>query len=197
MYVESPTSESLVRRIRNLKDRCAWEQFAKTYGPLVYGYARRRGLQHADAAEVTQEVLCQVSQSIGSFDYQPQRGRFRGWLGAIARSKICQLQRRQRGVIQPKSQRALDVAASGNADAVWDEHFNQHILQLALRRIRPRFSKQTWRAFELAWIHDHPADCVAQMLSCDTSFVYVAKSRVLRRLREEVCELVQDSAIIS
>ena len=196
MYVEASTRPSLLLRMRNLDDRSAWETFIEIYGPLVYGYARRRGLQDADAAEVTQEVLTQVSQSIGSFDYQPQRGSFRGWLGSIARSKVCQLHRRRKNAIQPAVDDALDEAISADSDTLWDEQCRQHLLHLAMRRIRPHFEDATWRAFELAWLQDEPAEAVARELSSDVRFVYVAKSRVLKKLREEVCALAEDAAII-
>lgn len=196
MYVEASTRPSLLLRMRNLNDRSAWETFIEIYGPLVYGYARRRGLQDADAAEVTQEVLTQVSQSIGSFDYQPQRGKFRSWLGAIARSKICQLQRHRKNAVQPTGDDTLDDTASAGGDTLWDEQCKQHLLHLAMRRIRPRFEDDTWRAFELAWLNDEPAEEVARKLVCDVRSVYVAKSRVLKRLREEVCLLAEDTAIL-
>ena len=197
MYVEATTRPSLLLRMRNLSDRTAWNTFIEVYGPLVYGYARRRGLQDADAAEVTQEVLTQVSQSIGSFDYEPQRGTFRGWLGAIARSKVCKLMRRRKQAKQAGGEDVLSELEASDADTLWDEQCKQHLLHLAMRRIRPRFEDATWQAFELAWLHDESADAVARKLKCDVQFVYVAKSRVLKKLREEVCELADDTAILS
>ena len=197
MYVEATTRPSLLLRMRDLNDGVAWNTFIEVYGPLVYGYARRRGLQDADAAEVTQEVLTQVSQSIGAFNYQPERGKFRGWLGAIARSKTCQLLRRRKDKIQSGNDEMLNDVETSGSDTLWDEQCQQHLLHLAMRRIRPRFEESTWRAFELAWLQDQPADVVSKQLACDVQFVYVAKSRVLKKLREEVCELADDTAILS
>ena len=196
LHVEASTRPSLLLRMRNLGDRSAWGTFLDTYGPLVYGYARRSGMQDADAAEITQEVLCQVSRSIGTFNYQPQRGKFRGWLGAITRSKISQWRRRHRDPVQTGDDAALKEIVAIQADTTWDEHCNQHLLHLAMHRIRPNFQRDTWRAFELSWLEDRPAEEVAQALSCEVKFVYVAKSRILKRLREEVCHLAEDVAII-
>jgi len=78
------TRPSLLVRIRDLKDGQAWSQFVKIYSPLIYRYARRCGLQDADAADVTQEVLRKVSRSIGQFEYDRQKGSFRGWLISVA-----------------------------------------------------------------------------------------------------------------
>src|SRR5262245_44373845 len=89
------TRASLLVRLRDPRDGDAWRLFADTYVPLVYGHLRRHGLQEADAADVAQEVLTQVARSIGGFDYQPERGRFRGWLGAVVRSKLARFFKQQ------------------------------------------------------------------------------------------------------
>ena len=74
------TKPSLLLRIRDAGDSSSWGEFAAIYGPIIRGYCLRRGLQEADTADVSQEVLAQVMRSIGSFEYEPGRGRFRtGW----------------------------------------------------------------------------------------------------------------------
>src|SRR5437762_5041573 len=96
---ESPlTRPSLLVRIRDPRDAEAWSQFVDVYAPLVYGYARKRGLQDADAADLTQEVLRAVAAAIGRLDYDPQRGSFCGWLFTLAHHRLHDLvasQRRQ------------------------------------------------------------------------------------------------------
>src|ERR1700677_3207436 len=93
------TRPSLLLRIRDADDSDSWADFAKVYGPVIRGYCRLRGLQEADADDVSQEVLAQVTRSIGSFDYEPGRGRFRDWLGAVTRNKIVRfLEVKGRGV---------------------------------------------------------------------------------------------------
>ena len=82
------TRPSLLLRLRNPRDDEAWRVFVETYTPLVYGYCRRRGLQASDVSDVTQEVMVQVSHSIRDFSYQPERGRFRDWLGTLTRTKL-------------------------------------------------------------------------------------------------------------
>src|SRR6516165_3933455 len=82
------TRPSLLRRIRDPGDTEAWQTFVDVYGPLIYRHGRGRGLQDADAADVTQEVLFQVSRSIQTFEYRPEQGRFRDWLGTVTENKI-------------------------------------------------------------------------------------------------------------
>src|SRR5688572_15700354 len=86
---ESPaTSASLLVRIRDGQDVEAWRQFTRLYAPVVYGFARKRGLQDADAADLMQDVLRSVVAAAPRLDYDPSRGSFRGWLFTVTRNKV-------------------------------------------------------------------------------------------------------------
>src|SRR5438094_6586974 len=86
---EPPTTRpSLLVRLRDAQDEWAWSQFVEIYAPLVYGFARKHGLQDADAADLTQDVLQAVSGGIRRLDYDPRRGSFRGWLFTVVRNKL-------------------------------------------------------------------------------------------------------------
>src|SRR6476619_907429 len=86
---ESPlTRASLLVQIRTGSNHVAWQEFVKLYGPVIYGFARKRGLQDADAADLMQDVLRSVSTAIGRLEYDPHHGTFRGWLFTITRNKI-------------------------------------------------------------------------------------------------------------
>src|SRR5688572_5678606 len=82
------TRPSLLFRLRDPRDQEAWDHFVRVYGPLVYGHARRRGLANEDAEDVTQKVFARVSEAIRKFEYQPERGKFRDWLGFIVRNEV-------------------------------------------------------------------------------------------------------------
>ncbi len=194
--VSRQTPPSLLVRIRDPRDAASWQAFVDLYAPLVYRYCRRRGLQDADAADVGQEVLLQVAQSIRTFEYRPERGRFRDWLGAVARSKVerwrRQRDRQAQGAGGADSEDALSAVAAPEADTEWTAAFNAHVLQAALERCRPHFEPTTWRAFEREWVDQRPAPEVARELGVSVAAVYVAKSRVLKRLREEVRLIAED-----
>src|SRR5437016_12581192 len=86
---ESPlTRPSLLVRLRDPRDWQAWGQFVDAYAPLVYGFARKHGLQDADAADLTQDVLRAVAGAIGKLNYDPRRGSFRGWFFTVVRNKL-------------------------------------------------------------------------------------------------------------
>src|SRR5205809_4217227 len=83
-----PTRPSLLVRLRDARDGVAWSEFVEVYAPLVYGYARKQGLQDADAADLSQEVLRAVAGAVGRLEYDPRRGAFRNWLFTIVRRKL-------------------------------------------------------------------------------------------------------------
>src|SRR4051812_11765676 len=87
-----PTRAGLLVRLRDPRDEAAWTEFVDRYASLVYGYARKQGLQDADAADLAQEVLGAVACSIGALEYDPARGAFRNWLFTIVRRKLCDWQ---------------------------------------------------------------------------------------------------------
>src|SRR6266487_6823085 len=127
------TRPSLLVRIRDAADREAWRQFVELYAPLVYRFARRRGLQDADAADLAQDVLHAVARSSGRLEYDPRRGTFRGWLFTVARNKLHTFLKRQ----QRLRRRTEDVAverlpegpAAGGPDeaALWEQEYQQRL----------------------------------------------------------------------
>src|SRR5207253_6141731 len=90
------TRASLLVRLRDPRDEAAWGQFVELYAPLVYGYARKQGLQDADAADLSQDVLSAVADSVGRLEYDPKRGAFRNWLFTVVRRKLANWRRARR-----------------------------------------------------------------------------------------------------
>jgi len=181
-------------RLRDHSDAAAWRTFALTYAPLVYSYCRKNGLQDADAADVTQDVLKQVSQSIRGFEYDPRTGRFRDWLRTVTRHKVLRwLGRSQNGEANvPVGAEVVEELAEGGADAEWADEFHAQVLKVALEEIRPRFEVSTWRAFELTWIDGSDPRQVAKEVGLAIDQVYAAKSRVLKSLRAQILMLAED-----
>lgn len=181
------TRPSLLVRLRDGADAEAWQTFVDVYAPLLYTFARGRGLQDADAADVGQEVLTDVARCIRTFEYQPDKGRFRDWLGLIARRKLWRFLNKRDG--QPDS---LIEETSGEVDPEWSSAFHSRLLEVSMQRIRNEFEATTWQAFSENWIQDQPVTDVAKATGLSVAAVYVAKSRVLKRLREVILEIAED-----
>jgi RNA polymerase sigma-70 factor (ECF subfamily) len=187
------TRPSLILRIKDARDDDAWATFVETYAPLVYRYCRRQGAQDSDAADVAQEVMAEVARSVRAFEYQPERGRFRDWLGVVTRTRLLNHLRSGRRAARDLAGGPLDGQdPTGDPGPEWAEEFHAQVLRTALDRIRPSFEPATWRAFERVWIDREPAPLAAQALGMPVEKVWVAKSRVLKRLREEVIVLAED-----
>jgi RNA polymerase sigma-70 factor (ECF subfamily) len=198
---EQPTRPSLLLRLRDPRDLESWKTFVEVYGPLTYGHCRRRGLRHEDAEDVTQEVFTRIGAAIRTFEYRPELGGFRHWLGTLIRNEVYRFLKKSEGVPTGRggadSDGVLyDVAARGE-DTLWAAEFNAHVLQTALARSRPHFDEPTWQAFEMAWRDNRPAPDVARELGRAIDWVYVAKSRVLKRLWQEVQELADDTVLLA
>jgi RNA polymerase sigma-70 factor (ECF subfamily) len=186
---DSGTRPSLLVRLRDLTDVESWQTFVTTYAPLIYGYCRRRGAQDADAADVTQEVLTRVARAVRTFEYQPERGRFRDWLGTVTRNALAMYQRKQ---ARQAAGGDLDRMIDPEPEAEWTADFHAQVLRVAMERVRGHFEPPTWTAFLRVWQDGRPALEVAQELGLSIDSVYAAKSRVLKRLWEEVRMLAED-----
>src|SRR5579872_6702355 len=114
------TRPSLLLRLRDPRDHEAWAQFVKVYAPFIYRYVRKRGLQDADAADLTQLCLRQVAAHVESLEYDPRRGTFRGWLFTIVHHKLRDFQARPhhlyRGSGDSQIQRLLESQSAPEAD---------------------------------------------------------------------------------
>src|SRR5438067_13415364 len=106
------TRVTLLTRLRDGQDGEAWREFFQLYGPVVYGFARNRGLQDADAADLMQEVLRGIARNAAKMEYDPKRGTFRGWLYTVTRNKIYNFlngqKNRPRGTGDSAAQERLD-----------------------------------------------------------------------------------------
>ena len=193
------TQISLLDRVRGMNSGMAWPEFVALYEPLIFRYCRRRGLQEADAQDVTQNVFCRLKQALPNFEYDRTKGRFRGWLGTIAFREIRHYKKRAaaagRGVGGEQSDEAL-MRFTGEQESEWVEVFNAHVLRTSLERVRSQFDAETWEVFELIWLRDvSPAEVAAQK-DRKPAWVYKAKFRVLQRLRQEVAYLAEDAAAL-
>jgi RNA polymerase sigma factor (sigma-70 family) len=192
------TRASLLARLADPRDQNAWQQFIELYGGLVYGFTRLRGLQDADAADLTQEVLLAVAQMAGRWQYDPRKGTFRGWLYRITRNKIAKFLQKRRH--QPVGSGDSDVnqllaeepSREPNLETTWEQEYQQQLFRLAAAEIQGHFAPTTWKAFWLTAVEGKSGADVAAELGLSVGAVYVARSRVLMRLTQRVRQMQWD-----
>ena len=190
------TSLSLLERARS-RDERAWEQLVDLYTPLVYAWCRRAGLQPADAKDVGQEVFRAVARKLADFRHDREGDTFRGWLRTITRNKLRDLAAESRrspaGFGGTDGSNALDRLSAVDFESDAELATERQLLyQRALEVIRTGFEERTWRMFWLTVVEDRPAEDVSRELGVTINAVYLAKSRVLRRLRNEFADLIED-----
>ncbi len=192
------TRLSLLIRLRDHQDFQAWAQFVEVYAPLIYGFVRKRGLQDSDASDLTQVCLRQVAAHVGSLEYDPRKGTFRGWLFTIVRNKLrdflSQPHQLYQGSGDSGMQRLLEnqPAPQPEEEGDWDRDYRRGLLAWAAEQVRPEVQETTWQAFWQTAVEGKPGKAVARSLGLTTAAVYLAKSRVMTRLRAVIREVQED-----
>ena len=186
-----PTQPSLLVRLKDAHDREAWERFVDLYAPLVYAFVRKRGLQDADAADLTQDVLRQVASAAKSLIYDPRRGSFRGWLFTVVRNRLTDHWRAAARDVcgsgdSSQWRQASEQLVSESDSAEWDAAYERQLLECAAQQVRADFSAATWSAFWQTAIEGREGKVVAEELGLTVAAVYLAKGRVMARLKEQV-----------
>lgn len=185
------TSHSLLQLAKE-RDAAAWERLASIYSPLVYQWCRRAGVQNHDVADISQEVFQAVAGALAEFRKDKPGYSFRGWLWTITRNKIRDFVRQQRrqpsAVGGPDANQQWKQLADDQpeSDEFASDFPNAKLAKQALALMQTDFSEPTWKAFWRTAIDGQRAADVADELGLPLAAVYMAKSRVLRRLREEL-----------
>lgn len=185
------TRASLILRLPDAADVKAWQEFIGIYGPLVYRLGRRHGLQPADADDLVQEVLAAVARSIEGWLANPDRALFRAWLFRIARNVAINFltRRKHRAIGTGDSQiaRMLQQHADPNDTSTeFELEFRREVFRWAADEIRATVTERNWQAFWLTTIEDRPIADVADELRMSIGSAYIARSRIMARLRELV-----------
>jgi RNA polymerase sigma-70 factor, ECF subfamily len=196
---DSLTSKSLLTRASNGSDQEAWRRLTELYQPLIGRWVRPHVAQRADAEDVVQEVLTALVRELPRFDHNQRPGAFRAWLRTITVHRLRRYWEKRDGrpapAGGPEQREALDQLAdpTGELARTWDEEHDRHITRTLLTSIRLEFQPAKWRAFQRQVQDGCPAADVAEELGMSVNAVLIAKSRVLKRLREKAEGLVDDS----
>jgi RNA polymerase sigma-70 factor (ECF subfamily) len=187
------TRPSLLVRLREPRDERAWCEFAAVYAPLIYRVGLRKGLQDADASDLTQDVFRAVARAFERGAYDPAKGSFRGWLFRVARNlAVNHLLRQARqpcGSGDTDAQEILQEQPARDEPEFFDAEYRRQLLYWAAEQVRGEFSELTWQAFWQAGVEGRPAREVALALATTVGTVYHCKSRVMARLRRKIEEV--------
>lgn len=181
---------TLLCRIQNVQDATAWEDFVARYAPQIFRWSQRFSLQESDAADVTQEVLVKLVSAMQSFRYEPTKGSFRAWLKSVTSNVVRDMLRRRARSASPHDAQIMDLLENENASTELADYiesaWQQELLEIAEAHVRMRVQPHTWEAYRLTAIENIPAPEAAQSLGLAVADVYVAKSRIIKMLRNEV-----------
>jgi len=179
-------------RLQGQRDELAWQEFVAIYEPLVYRLARQRGWQDADARELSQEVLCTVATAISRWQTDPARGSFRGWLFQIARNLMINYWKKgQRRAVAMGGSDGFDLLARQpcREDAEsqqFELEYRRELFRWAAEQVRGEFREATWDAFWLTCVEGRPVGNVAAQLGISAGAAYVARSRVMARMKRVI-----------
>ncbi len=185
------TKTSLILRLPSADDAEAWHEFVSIYEPFVYRFARRGGLQDADACELVQNVMLSVARAVGRWKPDRQQGRFRTWLFRIARNQLLDvLAKQQRTIAARGGSGLLELLESSKSSAAVEQtlrfEHRQTLFQWAAERVKSSVKEVTWKAFWMTTVEEQSPEAAAQELGLTAGAVYIARSRVLARLRDAV-----------
>jgi RNA polymerase sigma factor (sigma-70 family) len=187
------TQPSLLVRIRDRADNDAWARFVEIYGPLIYGFVRKRGLQDADAVDLVQDVLRSVAGAISRLEYDPARGKFRAWLFTIVKNRLrntlkVQARRESGSGDSAVAEQLANEPGPDDWQVQWEADHQQRLFGWASEQVQAEVEDRTWQAFRKTAVDGASGKEVARELNMSVAAVYLAKSRVMARLKELVQE---------
>ena len=185
------TPVTLLARLREAQNEAAWQRLVHLYTPLLFFWARRSGESEHDAADLVQEVFVALLRTLPTFQHDSRDGRFRSWLRTIMLNKLRDRKRQEARTDKAHAQHAAEPELPDDAQAYWETEYHQELARRALRLMQAEFAPTTWKACWETVVQGRPTAEVAAELGISENAVYVAKCRVIRRLRQELIGLVE------
>jgi RNA polymerase sigma-70 factor (ECF subfamily) len=184
------TSLSLLVRLRQPYEAAAWERFVALYTPLMLEWSRRLGLDTSAANDLVQEVFVVLLKKLPEFRYRTG-GHFRGWLQTVLRNKHHELRRKRQPDLMDEAVLDAQAAEAAAVEVLGEQEYRQHLMARALELMRAEFPPATWQAFWELVVNNRSGAEVAAGLGSTPNAVYLARARVVRRLRQELAGLFE------
>jgi RNA polymerase sigma-70 factor, ECF subfamily len=184
------TPATLLERLRQEPDEKSWSRLVQLYTPLLFFWARRSGETEHDAADLVQDVFVALVQALPTFAYDPSSGKFRNWLRTLLLNKLRDRHRRDARRSEANARHVREGELPDGAEAFWEAEYQKELARRALQLMQEDFAPNTWKACWETVVQGRPADEVARELGISENAVYIARCRVLRRLRQELSGLL-------
>ena len=196
-----PTRATLINRLKNWQDQASWQDFFDTYWKLIYGLARKFGLNEEDAQDVVQETMVSVANHMPNFKYDPKLGSFKSWLRTLIRWRISD-HIRKRGPansvpIQLDSETGDDSFAlkelpdkdSQTLDQFYEQEWQKNVLNAAIANVKRKLDPQKYQIFDVYVNKEWPPEKVAAAFKISVDQVYLAKHRVTELIKAEALRI--------
>jgi len=183
------TSTTLLDGLRDAGNMNAWKRFMGRYQPMVVSFCKSQGLSHSDAEDVAQETMLAFAKSYNQGGYDREKGRLGNWLFSIAHKKVMDVFRRrmkENVVSAPVGRTGImqSIPSPDSMAEIWENQWRQYILRACLEEVARLVKPQTYRAFELYVLDQWTVEAVAEHLGITENAVYIAKNRVISRVRK-------------
>ncbi|MCD0463534.1 sigma-70 family RNA polymerase sigma factor [Roseiconus lacunae] len=186
------TRPSLIVRLPDHSDQAAWWSFVELYEPFLRHFARRRGVPESHLNDAIQQILLAIAKSVEKFVDDGKAASFRRWMATVARHEVMKYMTKIRRHVAPtggsESLRGLESVAD---DSELSDQYEHELIVWAATKIRDEFSESSWQAFWQTVICQRPVDDVARELELSRGAIYMARARILKRIRGQVEEVMQ------
>lgn len=196
-----PTRATLINRLKDWRDQASWQDFFDTYWKLIYGLARKFGLNEEDAQDVVQETMVSVANQMPNFKYNPEIGSFKSWLRTLIRWRIADLMRKRGGAItvpisgetetgeEPAGLKELPDTGNQTIEQLYEQEWQKNLLDAAVAKVKRKLDPQRYQIFDFYVNKEWPPEKVAATFKISVDQVYLAKHRITEMIKAEARRL--------
>jgi RNA polymerase sigma factor (sigma-70 family) len=190
-----PTRATLLGRLKNWKDQSSWQEFFDTYWKLIYGVARKAGLNEVEAQDVLQATMALVADQMPTFKYDPKIGSFKAWLRNLTRLQVISHSLKRRATPGETSNRALtgeSHPSGGTVDRMWETEWKINLLEAAITNVKRRLDPEKYQIYDFCVNKKWSPEKVASVFGVSAEEARLAKESITEMIRDELKRLEQE-----
>lgn len=185
------TETSLLIRLQSREDTAAWNRFVRLYTPLIHHWALQLVGNPNQAQDLVQDIFVTLLGNIAIISRRPPKS-FRAWLRTVTLNRCRDWLRHQKRQSNPELLARIEVATEDPTQLLTEQEYRTFVARAALKLMRDCFSEQTFAACWQSVVLGRPAKLIAADLGISQNAVYLARGRVLARLRQELAGLWEE-----